>query len=185
MDPEEEGATTLDPWTASGRAPWEKHSEMGPNLRPLPSAPEAAPWMPNINPPDYNWDARWLDIDVSALRSLMDVRRDMDVEYVRPDLSKEALGVPYLLLFQDIVLKHVDYVLQHLDDSAAIKLCGCCSWVQLVQGRLHASRRSCKSSRAACDDRSTREPLCAWPPILVVLHITFGTVPPPCIVSST
>ena len=61
---------------------------MGPNLGPLPSAPDAAPWMPNINPPDYNWDARWLDIDVSALRSLMDERRDMDVEYDRPDLSK-------------------------------------------------------------------------------------------------
>ena len=94
---------------------------MGPNLRPLPSAPDAAPWMPNINPPDYNWDARWLDIDVSALRSLMDERRDMDVEYDRPDLSKEALGDPYQRLFQDIVLKHVDYVLQHLDDPAPIK----------------------------------------------------------------
>ena len=77
-----------------------KHNEMGPNLRPLPSAPDAAPWMPNINPPDYNWDARWLDIDVSALRSLMDERRDMDVEYDRPDLSKEALGDPYQRLFE-------------------------------------------------------------------------------------
>ena len=52
LDPKDEKATSLDPWSASGRAPWEKHSEMGPNLRPLPRAPSEVPWVPNTNPPE-------------------------------------------------------------------------------------------------------------------------------------
>ena len=37
---------------------------MGLNLRPLPRAPIELPWVPNTNPPEYAWDARWPDIDV-------------------------------------------------------------------------------------------------------------------------
>ena len=47
-----------------------------------------------------DWNARWLDIDVSALRSLMDERRGIDVEYDRPDLSKVALGDHDQRMFQ-------------------------------------------------------------------------------------
>ena len=100
LGPEDKKATSLDPWTATCRAPWEKHSEMGPNLRRLRRAPNELLWVLNIIPPEYAWNARWLDIDVHKLRRLLDARRETEVEYDRPELTKESLGDPYQRMFQ-------------------------------------------------------------------------------------
>ena len=76
--------------------------------------------MPNINPPEYEWDSRWPDVDVAALKLLMEARRDTDVEYDRPDLTKESLDDPFQRLFIDLVLSHVDHILKHLDAPAEV-----------------------------------------------------------------
>ena len=53
-DAEEEAATTADPWQEEHRPPWQRHSELGPNLNPQGLAQnETAPWDANAHPPDF------------------------------------------------------------------------------------------------------------------------------------
>ena len=109
-DKEETAATTLDPW-AKSRDPWQLHSECGPNLDPSGAASAAHPWMKNVNPPDFEWDKRWSDVNVAELRRLLDERKGADVEYDRPDLSKESLNDDFQRLFIEVFLNHVREIL--------------------------------------------------------------------------
>ena len=122
-DAAEEAATTLDLWQNPARPAWQLHSELGPNLNPvgLASHDSDAPWLRNTNPPGFDWQNRWLDIDVEALRQLMDDRKDTVIQYDRPDLTKEALGDDFQRLFVELVLAHVDDVLANLDRPGEVK----------------------------------------------------------------
>ena len=66
---EDDQAASLDPWASAHREKWQKHSELGPNLHPVGNNIAPKPWMPNINPPDFDWCSRWPDIDVEKLRN--------------------------------------------------------------------------------------------------------------------
>jgi hypothetical protein len=116
QDEEEQAATTLDAWDKV-RAPWERHSELGPNLRPVGRVGETAPWIPQINPANYAWDARWDDVDVEALRRMFDARKQLDVEHDRPDLSRDRLGDDYQQLFVDILLQRAQKILDAPEDA--------------------------------------------------------------------
>ena len=116
LDDAEDQATTLDHWQGPHRAAWEQHSELGCNLQAQRSDAAAEPWIANINPPGYAWDARWLDIDVAALRRKVDAYILQDVETDMPHLRKEQLADDFQRLFVEIVLRHVRVVLAALDD---------------------------------------------------------------------
>ena len=119
VDPEEDRATTLDHWAASVRPPWERHSELGANLHPLRRDEVARPWIPNINPPDFVWDARWTDIDVAALRRTLHARLDDEVETDMPHLRKENLSDDYQRLFVELVLCHAETILHSQEEPPA------------------------------------------------------------------
>ena len=105
--PEEVEATvaaTLDVWEAR-REHWQLHSEAGPNIHPEEQHAGARPWLSLMNPPDVDWESRWPDIDVAALRALFDERRQNEVEYDAPELCRETLGDDFQRLFVEMVLK--------------------------------------------------------------------------------
>ena len=121
-DDAEQAATTLDLWQRTHRPPWQQHSELGPNLNPQGlTRSDDAPWTRQTNPPDFDWCGRWLDVDVPALRHLMETRKDTAVQYDRPDLTKDGLGDDFQRLFVELVLAHVDDVLANLEASEAVK----------------------------------------------------------------
>ena len=121
-DDAEQAATTLDLWKDTHRPPWQLHSELGPNLNPQGLASHLdAPWLGFTNPPDFDWCRRWPDVDVTALRQLMDDRKDSVLQYARPDLTKEGLGDDFQRLFVELVLAHVDEVLANLDKPGDVK----------------------------------------------------------------
>ena len=65
-----------------------------------------------VNPPDFEWDKRWPDVDVPALRAMLEERRDTTLRYDRPDLQKESLNDPFQRLFIELVLRHAECVLE-------------------------------------------------------------------------
>jgi hypothetical protein len=119
VDEEETRATTLDHWDNSARPAWERHSELGCNLDPLGRDAQGQPWIPNINPPDFAWDARWPNTDVDRLRRLLLERSLTDVETDMPDLSREALGDDFQRLFVEVVRDYVDRVQRAAGSASA------------------------------------------------------------------
>ena len=89
-------ATTLNSWNAAGRAPWQLHSELGPNINPLGLTANAKPWMPNINPPDYDWCKRWKDIDVDALREKLDTLKKTVLPTNLPECPPKPAQIPWV-----------------------------------------------------------------------------------------
>ena len=121
-DEAEQAATTLDLWSDTHRPPWQRHSELGPNLNPQGlTLHQDAPWLRHTNPPDFDWCGRWLDVDVTALRQMMNDRKDTAVQYDRPDLTREDLGDDFQRLFVELVLAHVDTVLANLGKPGEVK----------------------------------------------------------------
>ena len=51
---------------------------------------------------------------------MLDERKDTEVAYDRPDLTKEKLNDIYQRLFIELVQDHAAQVLQHLDDPGAV-----------------------------------------------------------------
>ena len=79
------------------------------------------PWLKNTNPSDFNWDSMWPDINVSALRKLMDERKDTEVECDHPEFTKDELGDDFQRLFVELVLAHVEEVLANIDRPGKVK----------------------------------------------------------------
>ena len=78
------------------------------------------PWMKHVNPPDFEWDKRWSDVSVADLRHSLDERKGADVEYDRPDLTKEKLNDDYQRLFIEVFLAHVRDILANSDKTACV-----------------------------------------------------------------
>ena len=76
---EEDQTASLDPWTSTHREKWQRHSELGPNLAPVGNSTAPKPWMPNINPPEFDWCSRWPDIDVETLRANLNRWRPTEI----------------------------------------------------------------------------------------------------------
>ena len=118
---EEDQTASLDPWSSTHREKWQRHSELGPNLAPVGNSTAPKPWMPNINPPEFDWCSRWPDIDVETLRAQLNRWRATEIEYSRADLHKENLNDDYQRLFVDMLLKHSSELLATLDQPGSIK----------------------------------------------------------------
>ena len=119
-DDDTKAETSLDPWSSQYREKWQQHSEMGPNLNPKGATTATKPWIPNINPVDFDWCNRWLDVDVDALRAELLKRKDVELDYERPDLSKDMLNDDYQRLFVELLLQHADEVLTNLGSSTPV-----------------------------------------------------------------
>ena len=119
QDKEETAATTLDAWSET-RAPWQLHSEAGPNINAAGYDLNAQPWMSHVNPPEFDWESQWKDVDIAELRRLLDERRKTELEYDCPDLTKEALGDDFQRLFIDILLTHVGEIMGNSDNAKPV-----------------------------------------------------------------
>ena len=117
---DDDQAASLDPWTKTQREKWQQHSELGPNLMPQGTNLAPKPWMPNINPVDFDWCARWPDIDVEQLRAKLNEWKPNEIDYDRPDLTKETLHDDYQRLFVELLLEHSAKVLANLDTPGVV-----------------------------------------------------------------
>ena len=117
---DDDQAASSDPWAKTQREKWQQHNELGPNLMPQGTNLAPKPWMPNINPVDFDWCARWPDINVEELRAMLNEWKPNEIDYDRPDLTKETLDDDYQRLFVELLLEHSAKVLANLDTPGAV-----------------------------------------------------------------
>ena len=76
--------------------------------------------MKHVNPPEFEWAKRWSDVNVAEWRRLLEERKGADVEYDRPDLTKEKLNDDYQRLFIEVFLAHVREILANKDKTTCV-----------------------------------------------------------------
>ena len=69
-------AATLDVWELRTEK-WQLHSEIGPNIHAEEKHAGSRPWLSLLNPPNVDWESRWPDIDVAALRAVLTSEENM------------------------------------------------------------------------------------------------------------
>ncbi len=99
-------------WKAARRPPWQRHSELGPNLDCQGTAASREALQDVVNPPDADYASpEWTLERLEALRARWEAFRRVDADYTDHSLTRAALRDIFQQLFVSIVLGHVDALL--------------------------------------------------------------------------
>ena len=115
LDPE--SYDTDHHWNDGRRPPWQRHSELGPNLNAEGQTKKAEAMQDLVNPMEYDWEASREGIDIAALRVKCDEILAGDSEYSEPEKTKDKLNDDLQLLFVTLVLDHAEYVLNCMENN--------------------------------------------------------------------
>ena len=94
-------------WDPQGRPPWQRHSELGPNLDPEArrTLPEAMQEL--VNPVDYDWHAPAQRFAVAQLRTWQTML-ESETSHATTDKTADSLNDDLQRLFVSLLLEHVE-----------------------------------------------------------------------------
>ena len=182
-----EAIDTEHNWDAHRRTPWQLHSERGPNVdaegeASKPPKPFEELVNPQTPPEGRAYDRHWTqsNYDVARVCTTWEKVRSEHAHYSDETLSKDTLHDDYQVLFVNIVLEHVEHVVESVRAGTQPNPLRCfCSALQAL-GRRGLFRRCCKKFSVHYEMciyllPSASESLCAWELRQAVPHSTFAS----------
>ena len=110
-----------DCWDSENRPSWQRHSELGPDLKPEGYSIKQTPLQEVVNPDDFDYSARAVPVDHDAWRKTWDTVAASTSRYEDHALRKECLNDDHQLLFVNIVLGYVERVISSRDGLVGVK----------------------------------------------------------------
>ena len=101
----------LTGWDNPARPPWQKHSALGPNIRPNEKLIRLTPLQEVENPANHKYDANPNGVQLATVRAQWETVAATTSEYEDVTLRRENLGDDFQQLFVDILLRHVQKLL--------------------------------------------------------------------------
>ena len=97
-------------WDPEGRPPWQRHSELGPNLHAAGRHTVTEAMQNLVNPVDFDWHAAGNDTDLGTLRTTWEEMLNATTAHSDEDKAAEKLNDDLQLLFVSLILEHAEEV---------------------------------------------------------------------------